>query len=251
VILFISILVLFLVVTVFAGAGGLFLALKLFKAENLSYKKSLIIFIAVGVVDAVVDMIVNFILPGAESIFIFIASFVVLAYFLRKHYQMSWGKSAAIYFIHPIITLPAYMILVFVMYSFVGQVFVVVGSSMDPTYNNSDVVLVNMLDKKFDRGEVLIFNPPNDSDYQISRVVGLPLEKISIREGQVWINDSLVSENYSDETTPGDISITLEENQYFVMGDNRGSSFDSRNFGPISKSNILGSVFYKIYSASY
>jgi len=79
VILFISILVLFLVVTVFAGAGGLFLALKLFKAENLSYKKSLIIFIAVGVVDAVVDMIVNFILPGAESIFIFIASFVVLA----------------------------------------------------------------------------------------------------------------------------------------------------------------------------
>ena len=118
---------------------------------------------------------------------------------------------------------------------------------MSPTYNNGDYLLINKFNKDFSRGDVVIFRTEKQpTSFLINRIIGLPSEKVEIRGGKVFINDQILNETYySGETLP-DSSVTLGQDQYFVMGDNRTKSFDSRSFGPISKSSIEGIIFYKV-----
>ena len=125
---------------------------------------------------------------------------------------------------------------------------VVYGDSMASNLNNGEFGLA---DKQFykisklERFDVVVIE--QDDSMIIKRVIGLPNEKIEYIDGVLKINDQIVKENFIDESTKKDtnrndlkISVTLKDDEYYVLGDNRGNSADSRYFGPIKESQIKG-----------
>ena len=140
------------------------------------------------------------------------------------------------------------------------QPFFVEGLSMSPNFDNGDYLIVDELTYRLrepNRGEVIVFRSPQDkNNYFIKRIIGLPEESIIIRDGDVIIfnNDNpdglMLSEDYIITKTPGNISVDLKENQYFVLGDNRQASFDSRNWGFLSEDNIIGLARLRLWPIS-
>lgn len=127
---------------------------------------------------------------------------------------------------------------------YVAQPFVVDGASMDPTFETGDYLIVDELTYRFkmpERGSVLIFKYPKDPKKSfIKRVIGLPGERVSIEHGTVSINDILLDEPYIKLPKDDSGSYTLGPVEYFVMGDNRRGSADSRMWGPVPEKNIIG-----------
>ena len=129
-------------------------------------------------------------------------------------------------------------------YTFVVQPHRVKGDSMLPNFYDSELLLTEKISYRFGepaRGDVIVFKAPGSRnvDY-IKRVIGLPGEVIQINDGEVSVNGKKLYEPYETQKTRGNIETKLENDQYFVLGDNRGSSSDSRSFGPINKSSISG-----------
>src|SRR4030066_2024699 len=137
-------------------------------------------------------------------------------------------------------------VLVFVLiYLFTGQLLEITGDSMEPNYHNKEQILAEKVSTKLQpprRGEVIVFISPQDSNkLLIKRVIGLPGEKVKISNGNVYINGKKLNETYlaSEAKTAGgkaiieDTEYAIEPNSYVVMGDNRGFSNDSRNWGSL------------------
>ncbi len=141
-----------------------------------------------------------------------------------------------------------------VIYLFFLQPHQVIGASMSPNFHDSEYLLTDKISYNFRlprRGEVIVFKAPADveKDY-IKRIIGLPGERMKIENGRVFINGELFDEsNYladnvktlaSGPTVENDVEYEIPADSYFVMGDNRGNSADSREFGAIKKSTIIG-----------
>lgn len=134
------------------------------------------------------------------------------------------------------------------------------GKSMLNTLHHDDMLLVNKIGKHFTsykRGQIVILDAPDyPNRLYVKRVVGIPGDTISLKDDKVYLNGEELQEPYTsvDYTLPenGGLEWQLSENEYFVMGDNRleGASNDSRNFGPISKDEIVGHAFFRIYPFS-
>lgn len=135
---------------------------------------------------------------------------------------------------------------------YVAQPFIVNGLSMHPTFNNGDYLIIDELSYNFlrnpERGEVIVFKPPlQGSRFFIKRVVGLPGETVEIKDGGVYVNGDKLAEPYHKQVTGPDGSWGLEENEYFVMGDNRGSSSDSRFWGVLPEQNVVGRALLRLW----
>ncbi len=142
---------------------------------------------------------------------------------------------------------------------FVFQPFLVRGASMEPSFHNWDYLIVDEISYRFrnpERGEVIVFKYPNDpSQRYIKRIIGLPGETVEVENGQFAIlhgeeRISLDGETYTSFDTPGSIHTTLGENEYFVMGDNRHYSSDSRSWGSLPRDLIIGRVFVRVFPLS-
>lgn len=130
------------------------------------------------------------------------------------------------------------------------------GVSMEPTFETGEKVFIEKLSynvSKVRRGDVIVFNPLNSYDNYIKRVIALPGETINIKDGKVYINDEELIEDYIKGDNylgldPIEFPYTLSDKEYFVMGDNRMHSVDSRDksLGVITKKNIKGRCFYVI-----
>lgn len=143
---------------------------------------------------------------------------------------------------------------------FIAQPYIVAGASMDSTFSDGHYIIVDQLTYRFDdpkRGDVVVFKYPNDtSKFFIKRILGLPGETVVIRSGELLIANSPTStEGYvlpqpfvdNDKmTTNESVRIVLEDDEYFVMGDNRGASSDSRNWGPLQEDFIVGRAILRI-----
>ena len=138
---------------------------------------------------------------------------------------------------------------------FLFKPFYVRGQSMEPNFHEKDYLIIDELSYRMrepERGEVVVFKAPNASkDYYLKRIVGLPGERVKISDDKIIIyNDefpqgTVLPETYLEKTTYGDVDQTLGTEEYFVLGDNRGASYDSRRFGPIKKSGIVGRAWLR------
>jgi signal peptidase I len=144
--------------------------------------------------------------------------------------------------------------------SFVVQPFYIPSGSMEPTLHVGDRVLVNKLSYDFHavhRGDIVVFNkPPSDTTPGvkdlIKRVIGLPGETISGQNGEVYINGHPLAEPWlpKGETTQPFPATHIPSGDYFMMGDNRGDSADSRLIGPIAKHLFIGRAFLRVWPLS-
>lgn len=151
--------------------------------------------------------------------------------------------------------------------TFLLQPFIVDGRSMAPNFATNDYLLIDKLTYRFrnpERGEIVVFHPPVDpGESYIKRVIGLPGERLTIASGTVIIYNSenpagkVLHETYLSAAAAADfarlhqsLDLTLTENQYFVMGDNRGASTDSRVFGPITRSELQGRSLIRLFPVS-
>ncbi|HEX8733611.1 MAG TPA: signal peptidase I [Ktedonobacterales bacterium] len=143
------------------------------------------------------------------------------------------------------------MIIVFLVVNVTARPYSVDGPSMEPGLTTGDRVVVSMLAYDFgspQRGDVIVFHPPSDPGATyVKRVIGIPGDRISITPTSVIVNGHTLKEPYItllDPNTPANASVlptvTLHANQYFVMGDDRQDSIDSRVFGYVPRTNIIG-----------
>lgn len=145
------------------------------------------------------------------------------------------------------------VISVFLVRTFLVQPFLVSGESMSPNFSDGDYLLVDELTYHFrspERGEVTVFKYPGGegSTYFIKRIIGLPGETVRIDGGKVYIineshpNGFLLDEDYLSDrtTTTGNAEFKVQAGKYFVLGDNRSYSFDSRTWGLLEEREIVG-----------
>lgn len=149
-----------------------------------------------------------------------------------------------------------------VIYLFIIQPHEVKGSSMEPNFHNNEYIITDKISYRFsnpERGQVIIFKAPvnPDVDY-IKRIIGLPGDKVKVIKGKVYVNDKMLDEFYLASETPifpggfmqESVEIVVPEGHFFVMGDNRPHSSDSREFGPIAKKLIIGRAIFRYWPIS-
>lgn len=123
------------------------------------------------------------------------------------------------------------------------------GNSMRKTLADGDILLLYKM-AKFERNDIIVLDEKEDEEIIIKRIIALPGETIKIQNGKIYINDK----EYNDEFAYGDTSdyeqVTLGENEYFILGDNRLISKDSRYFGTITEDEIIGKIVFRFWPFS-
>lgn len=144
---------------------------------------------------------------------------------------------------------------------FIAQPFIVSGASMDNTFHSGEYLIVDQVSYYFEepaRGDVIVFKYPKDpSKFFIKRVIGLPGDTITIENSVVTISNSrypdgfVLDEPYIKSMQPTEpFSETLSDREYFVMGDNRDQSSDSRSWGVLQKERIVGRALVRLFPPS-
>ena len=147
-----------------------------------------------------------------------------------------------------------------VMYRFLFQPHQVSGSSMYDNFFDGEYLLTDKVSYRFHlptRGDVVVFKAPKNEDYDyIKRVIGLPGDRVKIESGKVVVNDSMLDESgylaLGVSTRPGyyakeGLTVVVPADSYFVMGDNRNNSSDSRDWGPVPIANIVGKAWVRYW----
>ena len=141
---------------------------------------------------------------------------------------------------------------------FLFQPFLVKGQSMEPNFQNGDYLIVDEITYKFrspERGEVVVFRYPGDlSQRYIKRIIGLSGETIEIKDGKIYITKNFQTQVLDESSylpsniqVPGNVKITLDDNDYFVLGDNRIASSDSRSWGTLPQKDIIGRAYLRAF----
>jgi len=140
---------------------------------------------------------------------------------------------------------------------FLIQPFYVKGASMEPNFYDHEYLIIDEISYRFNepqRGDIVVFRYPNDPrQFFIKRVIGLPGERLVVSGGQITVYNQenpdglLLDENgyLGTAFTPGDEDVELGAGEYFLMGDNRTASMDSRSFGPVPQDFIIGRVWFR------
>ena len=162
-------------------------------------------------------------------------------------------------FLQGIVVILAIMVMI---YLFIMSPQEINGASMEPNFHNGEYILTNKIEYKLHnprRGDVVIFKSPRNKDIDyIKRIIGQPGDRIMLKGGNYYINGIKLDELY---LTPGTYisagnflregsEIIVPEGRYFVSGDNRGHSSDSREFGPIPKEDFIGKAFFRYWPFS-
>ena len=140
--------------------------------------------------------------------------------------------------------------------AFIVRPFIVSGTSMDPVIKNGQYILIDEVTYRLhapERGDVVVFKaPPEPTKYYIKRIIGLPGDTVSITNGHITITNSahpdglVLNEPYIVHESHDTTTKTVPADQYFVMGDNRSGSYDSRGWGTLPVSNIRGRAWLRL-----
>jgi len=127
------------------------------------------------------------------------------------------------------------------------------GDSMEHTFHSGDRVVISrvlVFFKQIKQGDIVVCKLAENGDKKdiIKRVIGVPGDEIVIRDGVVRVNGDILQEDYVDGAeTLGNMDVKLADDEYFVMGDNRAISYDSRKAGPIHQRDMIGKVLFRFY----
>ncbi len=120
------------------------------------------------------------------------------------------------------------------------------GDSMKNTLKNGDILLLYKL-SSIDRFDIIVLDEEKDNEKIIKRVIGLPGETVAIKKGKIYINDKVIDDEYAYGETTDYNKVTLKDDEYFILGDNRLISKDSRYFGPIKDNEIKGKIVFRLF----
>lgn len=137
------------------------------------------------------------------------------------------------------------IIIVIIFNLFIVGYAIVDGDSMKPNLHNKQVLIYNKLTDNYKRFDIVILNVNNN--YYIKRIIGLPYETVEYKKNELFINNVRVVENYDRGITENIFLEKIPSEKYFVLGDNRGHSYDSRDFGFVDKSDIKGKLIFKLF----
>ena len=146
------------------------------------------------------------------------------------------------------------LVLALIVHLFLAQATIVFGQSMEPNLHQNERLIVDKLSYRVrapERGDIVVVDRPDMEEMLVKRIVALPGEQVEIRRGVVYVNGAPISEPFAHDMTEYDMPrITLGPLSYFVLGDNRGNSNDSRSFGPVTRDQILGRVWLRYWPFS-
>ena len=124
---------------------------------------------------------------------------------------------------------------------------IVNGDSMKPTLNENEILLLNKYDKEYKRFDIVVLDKSVEGDNLIKRIIALPNETLEYKDEKLYINDKEITDKFNFGTTKKIDRVTLGEDEYYVMGDNRSISLDSRILGKINKTQIEGKVNFTLF----
>ena len=172
----------------------------------------------------------------------------------------TFQKKLARWFLDFVETIVIALAIFVVVYRFLFQPHQVKGNSMYDNFYDGEYLLTDKISYRFnppEHGDIIVFKAPRNEDYDyIKRIIGLPGDRVTVRNGQVFVNGELLDESaYLDPNTmtrPGQytqegMTITVPVNQYFATGDNRNNSSDSRDWGPVPYQNIVGIAWIRYW----
>ena len=136
------------------------------------------------------------------------------------------------------------IIVVILFRTFIATPIRVNGKSMDTTLKDGQLMILNKLGK-IEKGKIVVVDIDNDKI--IKRVIGMPGDSVYAKDGIVYVNDKKIEEKYTSSDTNDFAKVYLKKDEYFVMGDNRSVSMDSRTVGPIKKKKILGTTKFRFF----
>ena len=139
------------------------------------------------------------------------------------------------------------IVVVILIRTFIGTPVRVNGTSMVPTLKEGEVLYLNKLDKSFDQEDIVVIDKKVEGSAIIKRIIGMPNDEIKCINGVIFINDEKYEDNFGSGETSDFDEITLKSDEYFVMGDNRIVSKDSRMIGPIKENFIEGTTSIVLY----
>jgi signal peptidase I len=161
------------------------------------------------------------------------------------------------YWVEPIKTIILSIFVAFGIRTFVAEARYIPSKSMEPTLEINDRLIIDKISYDFispQRGDIVVFNPTNTLELKnyhdafIKRIIGLPGEKVEIKNGQVYINDSSIKEKYIENNPNYQWGpVTVPADSYLVLGDNRDESFDSRYWGFVPSNKIIGRAIFRFY----
>jgi signal peptidase I len=230
-----------LVVAIAINGAILYGISRLFKITQATYLKSVLINAVTGISASIISAVLGLIGLGIfGNLIATIIGLVIFYLFFKKLYKVTIGKTLGVYFSQIVIGIIIALIIVIPIRRYVASPFVVQGNSMSPRLNQGDYLIIDKYNKDYGRFDIIVFKIPGKDTYYIKRIIGLPTEKIVIKDGKILVNDKIFDDSFITRPIMGDSTITLGADEYFVLGDNQGQSFDSRNFGPVKASDIVG-----------
>jgi signal peptidase I len=180
----------------------------------------------------------------------------MLADKIKKNEMLRPGLQTR-HFLREVVETLVFVLVVYVLVELAAPRFLVEGPSMQPTFWTDQRLIISRIHYLLgepERGDIVVFNAPGSGIGDpplIKRAIGLPGDTIEIRGTQVYVNGQQLNESYINEPCQesrcSDDSWTLSSDEYFVMGDNRNHSRDSRAFGPIKRNQIIGEAFIRYW----
>lgn len=153
-------------------------------------------------------------------------------------------KNLKFFFIIVVFSIMSY----FIVSNFILKTYVVNGNSMNPTLSNSQIVFAKKFSHTYKQGDIVIIKDPEDSGLSIKRIIAIENQTVMLKNGDVYVNGVILNEPYLIVGTKTFSykymveTVTCGKNQYYVLGDNRHDSADSRIYGPVPSKNILAIV---------
>lgn len=215
--------------------------------EHLTFKKTFIFLFVWWLGTTIVSMPINFLLGYSMSYLVnIVVGFGIFYILINKFNRASLARSLKLFVLFSVTTTVISMVLVILVKGYIFSPFMVSGVSMNSTFETGDYLVIKRFGSDYARGDVVVYEQ-GQGEFLIHRVVGLPGEKVRIENGNVVIDGDILDEPYAQGLTSWEEkALILRKSEYFLMGDNREYSNDSRFTGAVSEDRIFGEYLTKI-----